>query len=86
MKPARRSSKLKNRKVTVIRRSAGRVRKSGATQLKHAPVTSVPLQGVQVSGSWDQHVDRTREAIATLDRLALESESLATRIIVTNAK
>lgn len=43
------------------------------------------LIDLNVSGSWDDHIDNTREAIAELDRLTVEAESLAARIIITNA-
>jgi len=41
---------------------------------------------LKVNGSWDDHIDNTREAILELDRLTVEAESLATQIIITNAK
>lgn len=42
------------------------------------------LIDLNISGSWDDHIDNTREAIAELDRLTLEAESLAAQIIITN--
>ena len=46
----------------------------------------VVLTGEDIARFRDAHADRTREAIAKLDRLAVESEAQAMRIVVTNAK
>jgi hypothetical protein len=76
----------------LTRQNATKMSRRRVKKRRAAPAPAVaalpvePLADLNLSASWDQHVENTRDAIATLDRRAVESVSLATRIIITNAR
>ena len=44
-----------------------------------------PIKTLNISGSWDDHVERVRPAIRALDRRQAEAMAKAPFIVVTNA-
>lgn len=44
----------------------------------------IEVAGIDLGGSWDEHVERTRGAIAKIDHLAAKSQAQAPSIVITN--